>query len=551
MVAKKAIVLAAGLGTRLRPLDATLPKPLMPIWGESMLARTVGMLREAGVEEIAVNAHYKHEKIEAWCAKNGCSVSVEKEILGTGGALNALRGFIAGDPFWLVNGDIVLSMQQEGSNAFDCVGGGAWRAGEIGRCLVTTEGPRTIEVEPSSGFVTCWKSPDPGANGTFTYCGAALLSPDLLDYVAETGFSSIVQAYERAMSDGRFVAAESPEGLLWADAGTIDAYIELNTSGEDNAYGEIPQIAAASKAAGTEGRIEFIGARGSNRCFFRQGDAAIIVYDDEARAENARYASHGRWLKSKGINVPGVLADLPDEKTLVLEWGGAPREMSVDDYVKVVRLLARFHALAGEADLPALEEPFGPAVWEWERNLFAEYCLGRRYSMAMDEAVEEDLKVACARLDEEKRSLVHRDFQSSNILWSNGVPCIIDFQGMRLGPGSYDLASLLYDPYAELGAKAREALRAAYEKEGGEAGNLPFAAVERLAQALGAFGRLASIGKTEFSRYTMPALEGLLSAADEAGLDAIGALAEELIAKEEHFARGCAHNHACAGEGEA
>ncbi len=50
MRAKKAIVLAAGLGKRLRPLDASTPKPLMPIWGESMLARTVAMLRGMGVD---------------------------------------------------------------------------------------------------------------------------------------------------------------------------------------------------------------------------------------------------------------------------------------------------------------------------------------------------------------------------------------------------------------------------------------------------------------------------------------------------------------------
>ena len=61
---------------------------------------------------------------------------------------------------------------------------------------------------------------------------------------------------------------------------------------------------------------------------------------------------------------------------------------------------------------------------------------------------------------------------------------------------------------------------------------LPFAAVERLVQALGAFGRLASVGQPQFSRHVMPALENLLAAADEAGLDAIGALAEDLIAKE-------------------
>ena len=61
---------------------------------------------------------------------------------------------------------------------------------------------------------------------------------------------------------------------------------------------------------------------------------------------------------------------------------------------------------------------------------------------------------------------------------------------------------------------------------------LPFAAVERLVQCLGAYGRLASVGRKEFDRFVLPALENLLAAADEAGLDAVGAMAEDLIAAE-------------------
>ena len=56
MNAKKAIVLAAGLGTRLRPLTTVCPKPLMPVWGEPMLARVVALLRSWGVEDIASSA---------------------------------------------------------------------------------------------------------------------------------------------------------------------------------------------------------------------------------------------------------------------------------------------------------------------------------------------------------------------------------------------------------------------------------------------------------------------------------------------------------------
>ena len=84
---RKAVVLAAGLGTRLRPLTDSTPKPLLPVWGEPMLERILRMLEEWGVEEIAVNAHHIAEKVKAYCAaRKGTAkitVSVEDEILGT------------------------------------------------------------------------------------------------------------------------------------------------------------------------------------------------------------------------------------------------------------------------------------------------------------------------------------------------------------------------------------------------------------------------------------------------------------------------------------
>ena len=175
MNAKKAIVLAAGLGTRLRPLTTVCPKPLMPVWGEPMLARVVALLRSWGVEDIAVNCHYLHDQVEEWCAANGCRAVYEPEILGTGGVLNPLRDWIGEDDFYLVNGDIVV----EGIDAcpFDISDSSD---DVIGECLVTEEGPRTIEVESESRFVTCWKSPDAGYHGTFTYCGIALLKAEIL-----------------------------------------------------------------------------------------------------------------------------------------------------------------------------------------------------------------------------------------------------------------------------------------------------------------------------------------------------------------------------------
>lgn len=495
-----------------------------------MLARVVEMLRSWGVDDIAVNCHYLHDQVEAWCAANGCKAVYEPEILGTGGVLNPLRDWIGDDDFYLVNGDIVVdgACPPEAPVGDDC----------IGCCLVTADGPCTVEVEPESGYITNWRSDDAGFPGTFTYCGIARLRSAVLGYVAPHGFSSIVAAYEKAMADGKFVKALCPPAMTWTDAGTIDAYIEINRAGGDNAFDSFPQIKAALSAClkpeGT--RVEFLGARGSERMFFRLGDGDIaVIYDDATRRENALYAVQARWLKAKGAPVPDVRADFPEMKTTVFEWAGAERAMTLEDSVKVVEELAKFNALGEDALAEGLEmmPAFDDGQWKWERGLFAEHCLGTRYGRTLSAAVEKELENVAGLLGREPASLVHRDFQSSNILWKNGHPRFIDFQGMRIGPAVYDLASFIYDPYvAPRSERERSALCTVYSRLSGRegiAGVLPFAAVQRLVQCLGAFGRLASVGQPQFGRWVLPALENLLTAADEAGLDAVGAMAEELI----------------------
>ncbi len=559
MKVRKAIVLAAGHGTRLRPFTCATPKPLMPVWGEPMLGRIVEMLRGWGVDDIAFNSHCLHEQIKAWADgyrrgafaagdKVKVKVSYEPEILGTGGVLNPLREWIGDEPFYLVNGDVVV---ENAPNPLDKIRN--FDSDDVIACaLVSESGPRTIEVEPESGFVTNWRSMDAGLDGTYTYCGISVLKPGILGYVKPDGFSSIVSAYEKAMMDGRFVKAVKSREMLWTDAGTIPAYIDLNRDGDDNAFADFPQVKAALEAVGAGGNVEFLGARGSERVFFRCDKGIIIMYDDGNRDENGLYAGHARYLKSKGVPVPEVLADLSAIKTLVLEDAGAERKMSVDDYAKVIEQLAKFNALGSEPDIGEVNllPEFDDETWTWERGLFAKHCLGTRYMRELPKDAEAELMKVAEMLEREPKALVHRDFQSTNVLWKNGRPRFIDFQGMRLGPAAYDLASILYNPYVNLSDKTRDALCALYGKVSGRpeiAKILPYAAVQRLVQCLGAYGRLASVGQPQFGKWVLPALQNLLAAADEAGLDAVGALAEDLIAEENrrrnHRHGGCSCGH--------
>ena len=291
----------------------------------------------------------------------------------------------------------------------------------------------------------------------------------------------------------------------------------------------------AVSAQDSAAAIEFLGARGSERVFFREGGKIIVMYDDGNRDENGKYAGHSRWLKAHGIPVPEILFDRPEIKTLAMEFAGVEKKMSLVDYAKVVETLVKFNSLGSEKCLPDLLPPFDDETWEWERMLFEKYCLKAYFGMEMPDAVRKELEGVAEMLEAEPKALVHRDFQSTNVLWKNGELCFIDFQGMRLGPAAYDLASLVYDPYVDFSEKDRAALIALYAKTAKReefVKVVPFAAVQRLCQCLGAYGRLASVGQPQFKRHVVPALRNLLVAADEAGLDAVGALAEDLLGRE-------------------
>ena len=606
---KKAVVLAAGFGTRLRPLTLVRPKPLLPVWGVPMLERILRMLESWGVEEIAVNAHWQAPQVRqfVWNRKGRAKVTVaeEPEILGTGGVLNPLRGFLGDGPFWLVNGDVVAEGldPQPIADAFA-------RSGEFAACwLSETQGPRTVEADPE-GRICNWKSDVPGDVGTYTYCGCALLSRQVFDYLQPSGFSTIVQAYEKAMmEDAKFVVGVAEAHAFWGDAGTLESYLEIHNALDPDRFEEnpnvlfegvklvesadlggcvvtgglvggafertalvgldqidAPRLAALADALGwprADVACGFLGARGSDRSFWRfvYGDerAIAIEYDDAKRPENARYASHARLLAEAGVPVPRVLADVPAQKALALEDidGDSLEDRAnrrgadlVKLYTPVVKALRTLHEKGTELALAqdvTLEPAFGPELYAWERDLFETYCVKERFGYdGLPDAVRADLEVVAAELQRQRPVLVHRDFQSSNVLYrADGSFAFIDFQGMRLGAAAYDLASLLYDPYVPLGEQARASLARLYPVE-----KLAFGAVQRLVQALGAFGRLASVGQPQFGRHVAPALQNLLAAADEADLDALGAFAEDLIAKEEIRLGRFHHHHHDEGEEE-
>ncbi len=106
---KTAMILAAGRGTRMRPISDTVPKPLLEVEGRTLLDHAIDRLALAGVERVVVNAHYKAEMIAAHLAgrrQPTVEISPEEEPLETGGGVaHALP--LLGDSFFVVNGDVL------------------------------------------------------------------------------------------------------------------------------------------------------------------------------------------------------------------------------------------------------------------------------------------------------------------------------------------------------------------------------------------------------------------------------------------------------------
>lgn len=230
---RKAFVLAAGFGTRMLPLTKSLPKPLMPLWGRSLLTRTLEMLRGWGVESVCVNAHHLPEAIRDHLTRrpvSGLDVSIshEPEILGTGGALPFARWFFRDDePFWMVNADVAL--RADPAPLLRAFG----KTSDLAACWLTAEaGPRTVEMTARRGVgaITNFRSKRPATDGTYTFCGLQLLSPRILDFLPASGFATIVDGYEEAMRAGHAIAGVEIPGSFWADLGTPAQYLAAHAA---------------------------------------------------------------------------------------------------------------------------------------------------------------------------------------------------------------------------------------------------------------------------------------------------------------------------------
>lgn len=309
-------------------------------------------------------------------------------------------------------------------------------------------------------------------------------------------------------------------------------------------------------------RLHPIEKGGSSRLFFRvhaeNEKTAILVCDLGEKEENRHYARLAGFLSANSVPVPRILAEKREEGLLWLEdlgeedlWSARnePWEVRRPMYESVLQGISLLHRIPpekAEREGLHLQLAFDGRLYRWEQEYFAEHCLGGLFGISKEgrHSLLRDPSMAMLASDLAAlpRQLVHRDFQSQNILIRNREAWFIDFQGMRPGLFQYDLASLLCDPYVEISEPERSHLLNHYLKlrmgnnfvdDGSFLRLFWRCAVQRLMQALGAYGFLTlHCGKDSFRTHVAPALSRLREALNnlhpDDRLDGVALIVENL-----------------------
>ncbi|HZP17964.1 MAG TPA: nucleotidyltransferase family protein [Terriglobales bacterium] len=223
------MVLAAGLGTRLRPLTDNRPKALVEVAGRTLLEIAVTRLRDFGIREVIVNAHHFAGMIEDFLKSNqnfGMRIEVSREdvLLDTGGGLKKAGWFLeeSNEPFLLHNVDVISTIDfrrmLEFHQQHQALATLAVQDRKTSRYLLFDDGPqlcgRRSGESPAAEIVR------PAASlKARAFCGVHVLSPRLLSLMTESGVFSIIDVYLRLAGQGERIVGFDADGYYWRDLG--------------------------------------------------------------------------------------------------------------------------------------------------------------------------------------------------------------------------------------------------------------------------------------------------------------------------------------------
>jgi MurNAc alpha-1-phosphate uridylyltransferase len=224
MTPARAMVLAAGLGLRMRPLTDTRPKPMIEVLGRTMLDRALDHLEIAGVAECVVNTHYLGEVIAKHLAGRTdprITISHEDTLLDTGGGVARALSKLGAEPFFVVNADVVWL---DGRRPALLRLARAWDAEKMDACLMVHATVRAIGYDGPGDFTLdplgTLKRRRENHVAPFVFTGVQMLHPRLFAGAPQGAFS-LNRLYDRAEEAGRlFAIVHDGE---WFHVGTPDS----------------------------------------------------------------------------------------------------------------------------------------------------------------------------------------------------------------------------------------------------------------------------------------------------------------------------------------
>lgn len=230
----RGMVLAAGLGTRMRAVSETTPKPLVPLAGKPLLAYALESLEQAGVGEVVVNTHHLAAQIESFLAGHAARpsaprihISREEERLETGGGVRQALRWLGDDAFYVLNSDAVIA--ERGAPALARLAE-AWDGAAMDALLLLCPLARALGCGGAGDFFRDGEGRlsrrGAAASAPYIFTGVQLLHPRLFAG-APDGAYSLNRHYDEAIRAGRLFGIAhrghmlhvgSPEGLAQAEA---------------------------------------------------------------------------------------------------------------------------------------------------------------------------------------------------------------------------------------------------------------------------------------------------------------------------------------------
>jgi NDP-sugar pyrophosphorylase family protein len=531
----KALILAAGFGTRLLPYTRTIPKPLFTLMERPILDHAIEKLAAAGCEQILINTHHLNDKIDDFVRQTKYAVDIqtihEPDILDTGGAIANARPFLKDSPFFVINSDIISNVDLNRVFKFH----------QKSDCLATLvlhdyEAFNKVEID-DQGYILSFDS----KTNAHAFTGIQVLSPRIYDYFPDPQkgkkiFSSI-EIYQSLCSTKKINSIVEND-IFWSDIGTKDSYSRTS----------LLQLAAAEFGITPNQikdiEIEKLAGDGSDRLWFRAkyknhskviSDHGICLPETEAFLQINAFVNIGNHLFKKELPVPGILNhDTLSGMVILDDLGDVHLEGKIKQadndivtlkmYKKVIDILIDF-SIKGYQDFnkkwTCQTQTYSKELIIQKECLYFMEAFIQGYlnlDIVFDDFLNEFNYIANHALKHGVTGLMHRDFQSRNIMIRNDNPFIIDFQSARQGPLQYDLASLLIDPYVNLNDKIKNDLlqytMGKLELKPNEYKNFSecyqYCSLTRNLQFLGAFAFLSKVkNKTVFEQYIPDAVKSL------------------------------------------